>query len=179
MLANWLLVWLKSHFFHKRFVQLLWHVPVTKQWSKWSKCMFVKLWNYLLIYVICAIENLFFICFTWKVCAEKSWLFSLTNLILLFSLAGRMMSVTPDPDTFITISRLTSEPDCSVCVDKPPKQKCDPKGLNLRDPRNTSIEFTCPQPQDVFNVEINREIGTNISTLRFHFHFYKHVSSGF
>ncbi|XP_067468699.1 CUB domain-containing protein 1 [Thunnus thynnus] len=72
--------------------------------------------------------------------------------------AGRMMSVTPDPKTIITISRVTSEPDCSVCVGKEPDQKCDPKRLTLRDPRNTSVEFTCPQPQDVFSVEINREI---------------------
>ncbi|XP_030268931.1 CUB domain-containing protein 1 [Sparus aurata] len=71
---------------------------------------------------------------------------------------GRMMSVTPDPKTIITISRQTDEPDCSVCRDKEPKQICHPKILRLKDPTNTSVEFTCPQPQDVFNVEINREI---------------------
>lgn len=72
--------------------------------------------------------------------------------------AGRMMSVTPDPDTIITIIRDSEEPDCSVCVDQPPNQMCNPRYLQLRDPRNTSVEFTCPQPQDVFTVEINREI---------------------
>ncbi|XP_029977107.1 CUB domain-containing protein 1 [Salarias fasciatus] len=72
--------------------------------------------------------------------------------------ASRMMSVTPDPDTIITISRQSAEPDCSVCVGQPPNQKCNDRYLQLRDPRNTSVEFTCPQPQDLFTVEINREI---------------------
>ncbi|XP_068432185.1 CUB domain-containing protein 1 [Clinocottus analis] len=70
---------------------------------------------------------------------------------------GRMMSVKPDPDTIITISRVTSEPDCSVCI-KEPKQKCEPSWLALKDPSNTTVEFTCPQPQEVFTVEINRDI---------------------
>ncbi|XP_077600136.1 CUB domain-containing protein 1 [Stigmatopora nigra] len=72
--------------------------------------------------------------------------------------AGRMLSVTPDPDTIIILSRDTVEPDCSVCLGQPPEQTCDPKSLTLRESRNTSIEFTCPQPEDVFKVEINREI---------------------
>ncbi|XP_054620617.1 CUB domain-containing protein 1-like [Dunckerocampus dactyliophorus] len=71
---------------------------------------------------------------------------------------GRMLSVTTDPETIIMISRNSLEPDCSVCVDKPPKQTCNPKILTLRESRNTSVEFTCPRPEDVFNVEINREI---------------------
>ncbi|XP_008279124.1 CUB domain-containing protein 1 [Stegastes partitus] len=71
---------------------------------------------------------------------------------------ARMMSVTPDPDTIITISRVGEDPDCSVCVDPPPNQKCNPRYLQLTDTRNTSVEFTCPRPQDVFSVEINREI---------------------
>lgn len=68
------------------------------------------------------------------------------------------MAVTPDPDTIITIVRVTEEPDCNVCVDKAPNQKCNPQYLRLTDARNTSVEFTCPRPQEVFIVEINREI---------------------
>nr|XP_046272936.1 CUB domain-containing protein 1-like [Scatophagus argus] len=71
---------------------------------------------------------------------------------------GRMMAVTPDPDTIITITNTANNPDCSVCVNKVPKQTCNPKRLVLRDPTNTSVEFTCPRPQDIFSVEINREI---------------------
>lgn len=71
------------------------------------------------------------------------------------------MSVTPDPKTTIIISRLTSEPDCSVCV-KTPKQTCDPKRQKITDPGKTSVEFTCPRPQDIYSVEINRQIGMKI-----------------
>ncbi|XP_072226330.1 CUB domain-containing protein 1 [Leuresthes tenuis] len=71
---------------------------------------------------------------------------------------GRLMSVTPDPDTIIIIRRMADEPDCSVCVDNAPNKRCNPQILRLSDPRNTSVEFTCPQPRDVFSVEINREI---------------------
>ncbi|XP_042362271.1 CUB domain-containing protein 1 [Plectropomus leopardus] len=71
---------------------------------------------------------------------------------------GRMMSVQPDPDTIITISRVTSDPECNVCEKKDPTPICKPNVLTLRDARNTSVEFDCPRPQDVFSVEINREI---------------------
>ncbi|XP_039977595.1 CUB domain-containing protein 1 [Xiphias gladius] len=71
---------------------------------------------------------------------------------------GRMMSVTPDPNTIININRVTNEPDCSVCVNKSSKQICNQRQLRITDPRNTSVEFTCPRPQDIFSVEINREI---------------------
>lgn len=72
------------------------------------------------------------------------------------------MSVTPDPNTIIIVSRTTNEPDCSVCIKKDPKPVCNPRFLRINQPRNTSVEFTCPQPQDIFIVEINREIGIKI-----------------
>uniref|UniRef100_UPI003AAE4447 CUB domain-containing protein 1 n=1 Tax=Centroberyx gerrardi TaxID=166262 RepID=UPI003AAE4447 len=77
---------------------------------------------------------------------------------------GRMMSVIPDPDTRVIISRQTGEPDCSVCAGEEPNQKCDQKYLRLTDARNTSVEFGCPQPQDFFSVEINREIDCTETT---------------
>ncbi|KAM3596949.1 uncharacterized protein V6R79_023287 [Siganus canaliculatus] len=67
---------------------------------------------------------------------------------------GRMMSVTPEPNTAIFISREASELDCNVCENK----NCNADSLTLNNPTNTSVEFTCPQPQEVFHVEINREI---------------------
>lgn len=72
------------------------------------------------------------------------------------------MSVTPDPDTIILIQREPGEPDCSVCENVAPKQKCNPRRLELKDPTNTSVEFTCPRPQDVFSVNINRDIGMKV-----------------
>lgn len=73
------------------------------------------------------------------------------------------MSVSPNPDTIIRIQRVGPEPDCSVCENKDSGQVCDPKHLTLKDATNASVEFTCPQPQEVFAVEINREIGTTIT----------------
>ncbi|XP_030004103.1 CUB domain-containing protein 1 [Sphaeramia orbicularis] len=71
--------------------------------------------------------------------------------------ASRMISVTTDPDTKITIKREDDDSDCNACVNEGADQTCDKKQL-LRDPRNISVEFTCPQPQDVFIVEINRDL---------------------
>ncbi|XP_061598151.1 CUB domain-containing protein 1 [Cololabis saira] len=71
---------------------------------------------------------------------------------------GRMMSVTPDPNTIIIVKRASSEPDCSVCVGEGAAKKCNTQVLRLTAPQDTSVEFTCPEPQTVFSVEINREI---------------------
>lgn len=68
------------------------------------------------------------------------------------------MDVTPDPNTLIIITSTSPEPDCSVCTTVDSKQKCNPRQLRLSDP--SSVEFTCPEPQNVFSVEINRELGT-------------------
>ncbi|XP_029134369.1 CUB domain-containing protein 1 [Labrus bergylta] len=71
---------------------------------------------------------------------------------------GRMMSVMPDPNTTVIIRKMSDEPECSVCEKKEPSSICNPRKLTLSVPRTTSVEFTCPQPEDVFSVEINREI---------------------
>lgn len=72
------------------------------------------------------------------------------------------MSVTPDPNTIIIITNATAEPDCRMCVTVDSKQQCSARYLALKD--TSSLEFTCPQPQDVFSVEINREIGLRLQT---------------
>ncbi|KAM4724936.1 CUB domain-containing protein 1 [Anableps anableps] len=71
---------------------------------------------------------------------------------------GRSMSVTSDPNTDIIIKKQAIEPDCQICVTVGSKQTCHAKTYRLKNPHNTSVEFTCPQPQNVFSVEINREI---------------------
>lgn len=71
--------------------------------------------------------------------------------------ATRMISVTTDPDTKITVKREDDGSDCDACVNTGADQNCAKKQV-LRDPRNISMEFTCPQPQGVFIVEINRDL---------------------
>lgn len=83
------------------------------------------------------------------------------RFVFIFFLPGsRKMDVTPDPNTLIIITSTTPEPDCSVCVTVDSIQKCNPRQLRLSDP--SSVEFTCPEPQSVFSVEINRELGTKL-----------------
>ncbi|MEQ2192497.1 hypothetical protein XENOCAPTIV_012530, partial [Xenoophorus captivus] len=77
---------------------------------------------------------------------------------------GRIMSVTSDPFTNIIISRGPKEPDCQICVTEGSQQTCSPQNRRLKNPHNTSVEFTCPQPQNIFNVEINREIDCTETT---------------
>lgn len=76
---------------------------------------------------------------------------------------GRKVSVGPNPNTIIKISRADGEPDCRVCVHKGSSLPCYPKHLTLDGATNVSVEFTCPQPQDVFTVEVNRKIGVLIT----------------
>lgn len=82
------------------------------------------------------------------------------NKAPIFNPASRKMDVTPDPNTLIIITSTTPEPDCSVCVTVDSKQTCNPRYLRITDP--SSVEFTCPEPQGVFSVEINRELGTKL-----------------
>lgn len=78
--------------------------------------------------------------------------------------AGRMMSVASEiKKTRIIITKVNEKLDCSVCTVMAPNQKCSPKTLSLIAPCNVSVEFTCPRPQDVFSVEVNREIDAPFS----------------
>ncbi|XP_072304171.1 CUB domain-containing protein 1 [Eucyclogobius newberryi] len=70
---------------------------------------------------------------------------------------SRLLSVTTDADTKVTIRREPQGPDCDVCVTKDSKQTCSHKQV-LRDPQNVSVEFNCKTPQDFFTVEIIRDI---------------------
>lgn len=81
------------------------------------------------------------------------------------------MEVTPDPNTRIIITSTTPEPDCSVCTTVDSKQQCSTGSLRLSNP--SSVEFTCPQPQDVFSVEINRELGMELKNICYTVYFRK------
>lgn len=70
-----------------------------------------------------------------------------------------MMAVTADPGTTVAISRVTDEMECNVCTKGGSNPTCSPTELTLTNPQNTSLEFSCPQPQDVFSVQVKRKIG--------------------
>lgn len=68
------------------------------------------------------------------------------------------MAVTPDADTMVIFSREAEGPQCSVCLGAGPNPTCN-SDLTLREPLNTTIQFTCDKPEDIYKVEINREFG--------------------
>ncbi|CAL9691699.1 unnamed protein product [Knipowitschia caucasica] len=69
---------------------------------------------------------------------------------------SRLLLVTTDPGTKVTISRDPDGADCEVCV-KDSKPPCSHKQV-LRDPRNVSVEFSCNTPQEHFTVDIIRDV---------------------
>lgn len=75
------------------------------------------------------------------------------------------MWVSPKPNTIIKVLKVKEELDCMVCVRRGIVNVCEPKDLTLKDATNTSVQFNCPQPQEAFAVEINREIGAITSGL--------------
>lgn len=75
---------------------------------------------------------------------------------------SRIMPVHLDQDVVVTIHRNAAEPECSVCVGKAPEQTCDPQYQRLTYSPDMSVEFTCPNPQEIFKMDINREIGEDI-----------------
>ncbi|KAJ8273173.1 hypothetical protein GJAV_G00098480 [Gymnothorax javanicus] len=71
---------------------------------------------------------------------------------------SRMMVVAADTGTNIHIRKVDTESDCTVCVtDGSNPQECSDE-LTLKPPQNVSVDFTCPEPQGTFTVEINRAI---------------------
>uniref|UniRef100_A0A3B3VEF5 CUB domain containing protein 1a n=1 Tax=Poecilia latipinna TaxID=48699 RepID=A0A3B3VEF5_9TELE len=73
-------------------------------------------------------------------------------------MSGRSMYVTSDPNTNLIITKVDKEADCQICVTEASKQTCKPQMYRLKNLRNASVDFTCPQPQKVFTVEINKDI---------------------
>ncbi|XP_015212312.2 CUB domain-containing protein 1 [Lepisosteus oculatus] len=71
----------------------------------------------------------------------------------------REVALTPDASTVITISKLPSSSNCSVCTGDSPKT-CASKA-ELKRSVNATVRFTCENPQDFFTVDINKEIECN------------------
>lgn len=69
------------------------------------------------------------------------------------------MAITADPGITVVIRRVTDEMECDVCTKDGSNPTCSPTELTLSNPQNTSLDFSCPQPQDVFNVQVKRKIG--------------------
>ncbi|KAJ8334599.1 hypothetical protein SKAU_G00402380 [Synaphobranchus kaupii] len=71
---------------------------------------------------------------------------------------SRKMVVAPELDTTINIKRVVEESDCTVCSNEGSEPPQCSESLKLASTQNISVDFTCPQPQDSFTVEIIRDI---------------------
>lgn len=69
------------------------------------------------------------------------------------------MAANVDPGTTVTLAREAEEPDCEVCSVGGPAPDCSPAGKTLTDVANLTLEFSCPNPQNVYSVTIKKHIG--------------------
>ncbi|KAI1901865.1 hypothetical protein AGOR_G00038830 [Albula goreensis] len=71
---------------------------------------------------------------------------------------SRMINVAPEPQTTIFIRKVDPESACTVCKNEGSEPSQCSNSLTLTGTNSFSVDFTCPQPQDSFRVEINKEI---------------------
>jgi hypothetical protein len=57
----------------------------------------------------------------------------------------------------MVIRRAPGRPQCGVCTDK--GARCSPTDVSLSKAQAAELEFGCPEPQEVFNVRLQRMIG--------------------
>ncbi|XP_070702955.1 uncharacterized protein [Pempheris klunzingeri] len=69
-------------------------------------------------------------------------------------LKGRRMVVTTDSSTTVVVSRDPKEPDCEVCS----ADGCSPTEKTLINAEKLPLEFSCPKPQDVYSVKMEKKI---------------------
>lgn len=69
------------------------------------------------------------------------------------------MVVTVDSSTTVAISRNPEEPECEVCSGDGATPSCSPTEKSLTNAENLQLEFSCPKPEDVYSVKINKKIG--------------------
>ncbi|XP_030203330.1 CUB domain-containing protein 1 [Gadus morhua] len=71
-------------------------------------------------------------------------------------LKGPTVPVTLDPGLTMVIRRAPGRPQCGVCTDK--GARCSPTDVSLSKAQAAELEFGCPEPQEVFNVRLQRMI---------------------
>lgn len=71
------------------------------------------------------------------------------------------MVITLDHSATVVVSRDPGEPECEVCVDGSTTTNCSPTDIMVMNTAELSLEFSCLRPQDMYSVEIRKEIGEN------------------
>lgn len=83
----------------------------------------------------------------------------------LFSPGALTLNLRVDRGTSYNISNSHrgTQPECLVCTGDGRSQACRGSVL-LRDPGSVSVHFKCARPEDVIQVEIQRNIGKDLSS---------------
>lgn len=68
-----------------------------------------------------------------------------------------------DSATTVVVKRDPEEPDCEVCSVDGSTPDCSPTEKTLTNVANLTLEFSCLNPQNVYNVMIKKHIGESIS----------------
>lgn len=69
------------------------------------------------------------------------------------------MVISVDADTTVVLSGDPNEAECNVCSVGGSSPTCSPTGMTLSKGQTTTLEFSCPKPQDVFSVKMEKKIG--------------------
>ncbi|XP_045901766.1 CUB domain-containing protein 1-like [Micropterus dolomieu] len=78
--------------------------------------------------------------------------------VMVFTVSGvQKLTITPDRGTNFNIRSSSQPKGCNVCTGAGRSRRCN-TSLLLRDNTPVSLEFECSRPQDVFSVEIVRNI---------------------
>lgn len=83
--------------------------------------------------------------------------FSQSFMLCVFLPGALELTITPDRGSTLNITN-SDVKGCKVCTGAARSRQCS-ASLLLKDNTPVSVEFDCSKPQDVFNVEIVKNIG--------------------
>lgn len=69
------------------------------------------------------------------------------------------MVITADSHTTVVLSRDVDEPECDVCSVDVTTRDCSLTTKTLTNVKNVSLEFSCTNPEKMYSVTIERNIG--------------------
>lgn len=75
------------------------------------------------------------------------------------------MVVNVDSSTTVVVKRDPEDADCEVCTVDGSTPDCSPTEKTLTNLVNLTLQFSCPQPQNVYSVKIKKRIGKSLINL--------------
>lgn len=78
------------------------------------------------------------------------------------------MVVSVDSSTTVVVSRNPGKPECEVCSPDGSTPNCSPTEKTLTNVDKLSLEFSCPKPQDMYSMKMNKKIGKSCFYICYH-----------